>query len=155
MDRLIDLEADVKALNNTFNAMANMKYFFNWRSGEKRLKKHFYGLNKQHLRNAIRTLKRYRKVEIIEDYANSLGVNQVTKWKGKLIDYKIESYPDCAECKLLLHIKELRVKREIEFFIPYDSEIYFGDITKGEKYIIDYIDSGPHCYYSFKKKSLF
>lgn len=109
------------------------------------------GLDKQHLRNAIRTLMRYRKVEIIEDYANSLGVTYINKWKGKLLDYKIESYPDTAQCKLIMHIKEKLIKREIEFYIPYDSEIYFGDITKGEKYIIDYINSGPHCYYSFRK----
>lgn len=111
----------------------------------------FDGLDKRHLRNAIRTLMRYRKVEIIEDYANSLGVTYINKWKGKLLDYKIESYPDSAQCKLIMHIKEGRIEREIEFYIPYDSEIYFGDITKGEKYVIDYINSGPHCYYSFRK----
>lgn len=45
---------------------------------------YFDGLSKQHLRNAIRTLKKYRKIEIIEDYANSMGYKNLKKWTGKI-----------------------------------------------------------------------
>ena len=107
--------------------------------------------NKHHLRNAIRTLKKYHLIKIKEHYANSLGVNCIYEWKGKLLDYKIESYAESAQCKLLLHLKSGFKVHEIEFYIPYDSEVEFGDITKGKKYIIDYINSGPHCQYVFQK----
>lgn len=116
---------------------------------EKPLKRNYF--NKDHLRNALRTFKRYRTITIIEDYANSLGAEYENKWVGKLLDYKFESYPDYAQCKLTMHIKNFTNIREIEFYIPYDCEIRYGDITKGEQYIIDYINSGPHCYYIFKK----
>lgn len=107
--------------------------------------------NKDHLRNAIRTLKRYSTVTIIEDYMNSLGTQYENKWVGKLLDYKIESYPESAQCKLTMHIRGIVNVREIEFYIPYDCEVRYGDITKKEPYIIDYINSGPHCYYIFRK----
>ena len=116
---------------------------------EKPLKRNYF--YKDHLRNALRTFKRYRTITIIEDYANSMGTEYENKWVGKLLDYKFESYPDSAQCKLTMHIKGITNTREIEFYIPYDCEIIYGDITKGEKYIIDYINSGPHCYYIFKK----
>lgn len=116
---------------------------------EKSLKRNYFC--KDHLRNALRTFKRYRTITIIEDYANSMGAEYENKWVGKLLDYKFESYPDSAQCKLTMHIKDITNTREIEFYIPYDCEIIYGDITKGEKYIIDYINSGPHCYYIFKK----
>lgn len=107
--------------------------------------------NKSHLRNAIRTFMRFPIVTIIEDYMNSIGGQYTNKWRGKLLDYKFESYPDSAQCKLLMHIREGLKTKEIEFYIPYDCEVRYGDITKGQQYIIDYINSGPHCYYIFKK----
>jgi hypothetical protein len=107
--------------------------------------------NKQHLRNAIRTLKRYILVKIEEHYANSMGTNQYHEWIGKIKDYKIVSYEETAQCKLLLHIQSVLKTHEIEFYIPYDSEIIYGDVTKGKPYTIDYINSGPHCQYTFKK----
>lgn len=116
---------------------------------EKPLKRNYF--YKDHLRNALRTFKRYRTITIVEDYANSIGTEYENKWVGKLLDYKFESYPDSAQCKLTMHIKGITNIREIEFYIPYDCEVIYGDITKGEKYIIDYINSGPHCYYIFKK----
>lgn len=107
--------------------------------------------NKRHLRNAIRTLKRYMLVKIEEYYANSLGTNCYYKWIGKIKDYKIISYENSAQCKLLLYIQSGVKKHEIEFYIPYDSEVIYGDIRKGKPYIIDYINSGPHCQYTFKR----
>ena len=106
---------------------------------------------KDHLRNALRTFKRYTSITIIEDYANSIGGEYTNKWKGKLLDYKFESYPESAQCKLLMHVQTLTKINEIEFYIPYDCEVRYGDITKGQDYIIDYINSGPHCYYIFRK----
>lgn len=107
--------------------------------------------DKHHLRNAIRTLKRYALVKIEEHYANSMGADCYYKWKGKLKDYKIVSYENSAQCKLLLYIQSGLKTHEIEFYIPYDSEVTYGDITKGKPYVIDYINSGPHCQYIFKK----
>lgn len=103
--------------------------------------------DKKHLRNCIRTLKRYLIVEIKEYYNNSLGMSHESTWKGKLKSYKIESFPENAFCKLSIEIG----KHSLEFDIPYNSEVYYGDITKGQNYIIDYINSGPHCQYVFKK----
>lgn len=107
--------------------------------------------NKQYLRNAIRTLKRHILIKIEEHYANSMGTNQYLEWTGKLKDYKIVSYEESAQCQLFLYIQSGLKTYEIEFYIPYDSEVTYGDITKGEPYIIDYINSGPHCQYTFKK----
>ena len=103
--------------------------------------------DKHHLRNCLRTLKRYMLVEVTEIYNNSLGMSYENKWYGHLKDYSIRSYPDNAFCVLELKIG----KHDLEFDIPYDSEVYYGDIRKREKYVIDYINSGPHCQYSFKR----
>jgi len=107
--------------------------------------------SKPHLRNALRTLKRYLLIKITEHYANSIGTDYYHEWKGKLTNYKIISYENSAQCKLLLYVRDLFKTHELEFYIPYDSEVTYGDITKGNPYIIDYINSGPHCQYSFKK----
>ena len=80
-----------------------------------------------------------------------MGIEYKNKWVGKIKGYEIESFPENAFCKLNLTVKTLRAIRELSFDIPYDSEVYYGDITLGEKYIIDYINSGPHCQYVFKK----
>lgn len=48
----------------------------------------FMYFRKDHLRNALRTFKRYACITIIEDYANSLGGEYTNKWKGKLLDIK-------------------------------------------------------------------
>lgn len=111
----------------------------------------FMYFRKDHLRNALRTFKRYACITIIEDYANSLGGEYTNKWKGKLLDYKFEFYPESAQCKLLMHVQTLTKINEIEFYIPYDCEVRYGDITKGQDYIIDYINSGPRCYYIFRR----
>lgn len=103
--------------------------------------------DKKHLRNCLRTLKRYFLIEITEIYNNSLGVSQTNSWKGKLKDYSFTSYSENAFCVLELKIGNC----ELSFDIPYDSEVYYGDIRKREKYIIDYINSGPHCQYIFKR----
>jgi len=71
--------------------------------------------------------------------------------EGKLKDYKIISYEETAQCKLLLHMQSGFKTQEIEFYIFYVSEVIYGDITKGKSYTIDYINSVPHCQYTFKK----
>ena len=106
--------------------------------------------SKKHFRNFLKTCKDYKyNVNIIDEYNNSLGMSQIRKYKGRIQNFKISSYPDVAEYKVTLNLTLLFKKSEVEFYIPADSEIYYGDITKGEKYQISWINSGPKCYLEF------
>lgn len=113
--------------------------------------------NKQHLRNMIRTLRNKKyKILITEEYNDSMGNSHINKWKCCILGYQIKSEPEYAWCKLILQIQNLKLLSKgnletIEFDIPYNCDVKYGDITKGEKYEIDYVNSGPHCYYIFQK----
>lgn len=113
--------------------------------------------DKQHLRNMIRTLRNKKyKVCITKEYNDSMGNSHINQWKCNILDYQIKSEQEYAWCKLILKIQNLKLLTKgeietIEFDIPYNCEIRYGDIIKGEKYEIDYINSGPHCYYTFQK----